>query len=320
MAQYLPFVMQQLFNRPHALSTGAADMIVAALSGRLDIKSLATESETLDRRALDDLALMGRKQADARREASTEERPNGMCDDDEWYGDAPYKLTSSGVAIVPVKGVLKRSWGVGPYSGATGYDGIMTQVMHAYDNDLVKAIWFDINSGGGTVDGLFDLTDSIHQMSARFGGKPMYAMCADAALSAAYAIAAAADHIMVPRLGLAGSIGCVIMHCEFSKMLEEDGVNVNIVRSRSRKCRGSEIEAIDAETIAEFQEMVDEADEVFTEAVLRYRGGNKLTKNAIGEMDGRVYSGNRALATGLVDFVMSEPEAWMMMERQIAAQ
>lgn len=315
MAQYLPFVMQQLFNRPHALSIGTADMIVAALSGRLDIKALASESETLDRRALEDLAAMGRRDADVR-QAADKDRP-GVADD--WYGDAPYQLTESGVAIIPVKGVLKRTWGVGPYSGATGYDGIMAQIIHAHDNPLVKAVWFDINSGGGAVDGMFDLTDSIYQMSARFGGKPSYAMCADYAASAAYAIAASCDTVIVPRLGQVGSIGCVIMHAEYSKMLEEEGVNVSIIRSRDRKARGSEIEAIDQQMLEEFQEMVDEVDTVFTESVVRYRGENKITKNAIGEMDGRVYSGPRALATGLVDHVLSEPEAWMMMERQIAA-
>jgi signal peptide peptidase SppA len=318
MAQFLPFVMQQLFNRPLAMSDSTANMIVAALSGRLDIRSLATESERMDRRALEDLAAMGRVEADQRK-ASDDDRPSVACDD-EWYGDNPYKLTESGVAIIPVKGVLKRTWGVGPYSGATGYDGIWAQMLHAYDNPLVKAVWFDINSGGGAVDGCFDLTDGIYQMSARFGGKPTYAMCADFAASAAYAIASACDTVIVPRLGQVGSIGCVIMHAEFSKMLEEDGVNVNIVRSRSRKARGNELEAIDEQTLSEFQEMVDEVDTVFTEAVVRYRGSDVLTKNAIGEMDGRVYSGNRALATGLVDYVMSEPEAWMMMERQIAAE
>ncbi len=212
---------------------------------------------------------------------------------------------------------MKRTWGIGPYSGATGYDGIMTQALHAFDNAKVKATWFNINSGGGAVDGLFDLTDGIHEMSARSGGKPTYAMCADSALSAAYAIAAACDTVMVPQLGMAGSIGCVIMHAEFSAALKENGVNVNIIRSRDRKCRGSEMEAIDAETIAEFQAMVDEADEVFTEAVCRYRP--MMTKKTISEMDGRVYTGRTALATGLVDHILSEPEAWMMMERQIAA-
>jgi capsid assembly protease len=317
MSQYLPFVMEQLFNRPHAMAVGTADMIVAALSGRLDIKALASTTETMDRRALEDLAAMGRVDAD-QRTAAAKDRP-GIADDDEWWGDAPYRLTASGVAIIPVKGVLKRSWGVGPYSGATGYDGIWTQMLHAYDNPLVKAVWFDINSGGGAVDGLFDLTEGIYQMSARFGGKRSYAMCADFAASAAYAIASACDTVIVPQLGQVGSIGCVIMHAEYSKMLEEEGINVSIIRSRNRKARGGELEAIDAQMLAEFQEMVDEVDAVFVDAIVKYRGSNTITKNAIGEMDGRVYSGKRALATGLVDYVMSEPEAWMMMEQQIAA-
>lgn len=317
MAQYLPFVMQQLFGRPHALSVATADMIVAALSGRLDIRSLVSETDTRDRRGLEDLAEMGRMLADERRsvDADADDRP-GVAEG--WYGERPYRLTESGAAIVPVQGVLKRSWGVGPYSGATGYDGIWTQMLHAYDDKAVKAIWVDINSGGGTVDGLFDLTDGIHQMSQRFGGKPIYAMCADAALSAAYAIAAACDKVFVPRLGMAGSIGCVIMHAEFSKMLEEDGVKVTVFRSRSRKARGGPLEALDATEIKELQEMVEEADAVFAEAVTRYRP--QVTKNAISEMDGRVYTGTRALATGLVDSIDSEPEAWMKMEREIAAQ
>lgn len=315
MAQHLPFVMQQLFNRPHAMSTGTADMIVAALSGRLDIRSLATESDTFDRRGLEDLAAMGRQMADNRKAEEGEAPPSVDCED-EYYGDTPYRMTETGVAIIPVKGVLKRTWGVGPYSGATGYDGIWTQMLHAYDNPLVKACWFDINSGGGAIDGLFDLTDGIFQMSKRNGGKPCYAMAADFAASAAYAIAAACDHVVTPRLGMVGSIGCLIIHAEFSKMLVEDGVNVTVFRSRDRKARGLEVEALDAEAIKEFQESCDEADAVFAETLGVYR--KALTKNVIGEMDGRVYTGARALATGLVDDVLSEPEAWMKMEREIA--
>ena len=316
MAQYLPFVMQALFNRPHAMAPATADMIVAALSGRLDIKALANETETLDRRALEDMAAMGRRSSDDR-SAEAKERP-GVASDDEWWGDSPYRLTQSGVAIVPVKGVLKRSWGVGPYSGATGYDGIMTQILHAYDNPQVKAVWVDINSGGGAVDGCFDLTDSIYQMSARFGGKPIYAMCADYAASAAYAIASACDQVITPRLGMVGSIGTLILHAEFSRMLEAEGVTVTVFRSRDRKARGNDLEALDAEAIKEFQEMVDDADTVFADAVVKYRGGKGVTKNSISEMAGRVYTAPRALATGFVDAVLSEPEAWMKMEREIA--
>ena len=315
MAQYLPFVLQQLCGRPHALSEDMGNMIVAALSGRMDIRSLVTESETYDARSMRDLAEMGRVSAI---EAADKDRPSLAAAQSElrYFEDQPYRLTPSGIAIVPVKGVLKRSWGIGPFSGATGYDGIMTQVLHAEENDAVKAMWFDGNSGGGTTDGLFDLTDTIYSTSARFGGKPKVFFAGDYAASAAYAIAAACDEVYTPELGMVGSIGTIMIHAEVSRMLENEGIAVTMIRSRDRKARGGPNEVLDAETLREFQEICDEADAVFTRAVGRYRPA--LTENVVSEMAGRVYTGNRALAAGLINGVKSEPVAWMELEQRIA--
>jgi len=318
MAQYLPFVMQSLFGRPHALAPAQAQMIVAALSGRMDIRALVDESSVMDARAMADLAAMGRISA-AERGAGPADIPSMQSAQSElvYFGNSPpYALTDSGIAILPVKGTLKRSWGIGPYSGATGYDGLWTQMIHAEENQAVKAIWFDMNSGGGAVDGLFDLTDAIYSNSARFGGKPKWAMCADYSASACYAIAAACDRVIMPELGQCGSIGCVILHAEYSDALEEDGVNVTIFRSRDRKARGGPLEKLDATEMKELQESCEEADAVFARQVGIYRP--RLTNSVIGEIDGRVYTGARALATGLIDAVMSEPEAWMELEQLVA--
>src|SRR3546814_1995740 len=57
----------------------------------------------------------------------------------------PYECSDSGIAILPVQGTLRRTWGIGPYSGATGYDGLWTQLMHAAENDEVKAIFMPHN-------------------------------------------------------------------------------------------------------------------------------------------------------------------------------
>lgn len=313
MAQYLPFVMQQLFNTPLLLNSASAEMIVAALSNRLDIRSLATETERLDKRGLEDLAAMGREKAEV--EMASGEGPGklNLGEDGDWL---PYQLTSSGIAVLPVKGVLKREWGLGPYSGATGYDGLWAQLMHAFDNEKVKTMVFDINSGGGTPDGLFDLTDGMIEMSARNGGKKMIALVGSCACSAAYAIAAACDEISAPRLSSTGSIGCVIIHSEVSAMLKEEGVNVSVVRSRGRKMRGNPMEAIDEETLKEFQESVDEVDEFFVEKLAAYRP--KLLEKNIVELDGRDVSGRRALATGLIDYISSEQDAWARVEQEIA--
>lgn len=312
-SQHLPFVMGEVFNRPHLISEAGAAMIAAALSGRMDIRSLASEiTGPLDARGMEDLAELGRLEARARRN-KVEGGHTGVSR--ETYGDLPYELTDSGIAILPVQGTLRRSWGVGPYSGATGYDGLWTQLLHAVANDDVKAIWMNHNSPGGAVDGLFDLADAIYANSARFGGKPIWAMAADSALSASYALAAAADKVFMPALGMVGSIGCVIMHAEMSRALEEEGVAVRIFRSKDRKSRGGPLEPLDDETAAKFQALVDEVDEVFTDRVARFRG---ISKKAVSETAGDVYTGRRALATGLVSEVLSEPEAWMKLERKIA--
>src|SRR3546814_6575840 len=72
----------------------------------------------------------------------------------------------------------------------------------------------DLNSGGGAVDGLEELAEAIYANSARFGGKPIWAMLADHSHSASYWLASAADKVFMPKLGTAGSIGAVILHAE----------------------------------------------------------------------------------------------------------
>jgi capsid assembly protease len=310
-SQYLPFVMGEVFNRPHFVTEAHAAMIAAALSGRLDIRSLSVGFDTLDARGMEDLAEMGRLEARAKKEKMSAHP--GVAKEER--SGLPYELTDSGIAILPVQGTLRRTWGVGPYSGATGYDGLWTQLLHAVDNPDVKAIWMSHNSPGGAVDGLFDLADAIYANSARFGGKPIWAMAADQSCSASYALAAAADKVFVPQLGLTGSIGCIIIHAEMSQALEEEGIAVNIFRSKDRKGRGGMMEPLDPATAEKYQELVDEADAVFVDRVARYRG---ISKKAVSETAGDVYTGARALATGLVNNVLSEPEAWMKLERKIA--
>jgi len=310
-SQHLPFVMGEVFNRPHLVSEAHAAMVAAVLAGKMDIRSLSTEFETIDARGMEDLAELGRLEARAKKSKISSH--SGVA---KHRGDClPYELTESGIAVLPVQGTLRRSWGVGPYSGATGYDGLWTQLLHASENDAVRAIWMPHNSGGGTVDGLFDLADAIYSNSARFGGKPIWAMAADSALSASYALAAAADKVFVPQLGMVGSIGAVIIHAEVSRALEEEGVAVNIFRSKSRKMRGNSLEPLDDEMIDKFQALVDEVDEVFVDRVARYRN---ISKKSVHETNADVYTGGRALATGLVSDVLSEPEAWMKLERKIA--
>lgn len=319
MAQYLPLVMQQLFNTPLMVSPAHGQMIAAALSGRLDIRSIENETVRMDERAMRDLATMGRASADHDRA-----RPDAALHGEEYaYNTEGMRRSQgrsfpmvNGIAVIQVWGTLTRNWGVGPYSGSTGYDGIQTQLMDAMDDKDVKAIWISINSGGGAVDGCFDLQQLIWACNAKNGGKPIWAMASDYAYSAAYAIGVAADKFYVPRTGGVGSVGVITLWADIRGALDLEGIKVKVIRSGARKAIGvAGVEDLPDEEVAHIQAQLDEIRDLFVERVAEYRG---ISKSAVLQTEGLDYMGAHAKAIGFVTDVLSEQEAWAKLERKIS--
>jgi capsid assembly protease len=316
MAQYLPLLLQSLMNTPLAVSAAHGQMIAAALSGRLDIRSVETETTRLDQRALRDLAQMGRAAADEDRArfSAAIMMPEQSPYDGLWNRKTFPQIGR--IAVVPIQGTLTRTWGLGPYSGSTGYDGIQTMVLDAFQDESVKAIWLAIGSGGGAVDGCFDLQELIWTLNARNGGKPIVAMASDYAYSAAYALGVAADEFYVPRTGGVGSVGVIMLHADISKALEQEGIAVKVIRSGKRKAIGiAGVEPLDDAKEAHLQAQCDEIRDIFVERVAEYRG---ISKSVVLQTEGLDYMGQRAKAIGFVTDVLSEQQAWAKLERAIA--
>ena len=318
MAAYLPFVLQNIFNTPLALSSAKAEVIIAAMAGRLNIQALVDESLRMDDRALRDLAALGRRgEVEGAPNAKKQQvqEPAAMLAGID-VDDRPYHLTESGTALIQIQGTLTRTWGVGPFSGKTGYDSIWTQMLYAQSDPLCRRIWMEINSGGGVVDGLIDCADGVYSMSARNGGKPIHAHASDFAFSAAYTIMAAADTTSCPETGMVGSIAAMMVHIDMTKAMAEEGLEAIIFRSGKRKNIGvGGIEPLDAEEMKHRQDLVDGVGAVVVDRVAKYLG--KPT-SAISKLEGLDYRGPDAKAIGLVNYVMSEPEAWAKHERRAA--
>lgn len=313
MSSFLPFVMQNLCNRPLMVSEAHGRMIASALAGRLNLSSFEDSYTRLDAAEMARIAEGGRADADARR-AALATKPYMTA---QQAGPARGKSFEQAgeIAVIRVWGTLTRNWGVGPYSGSTGYDGIQIQLLDAIQDRDVKAIWLDINSGGGAVDGCFDLVDLIWSMNEKNGGKPIYAMAADYAFSAAYALATAADKVYVPATGGVGSVGVIMLHADITQMLENEGVKVTLIRSGERKYRGSEFEALDADTLDHLQGQCDEIRSVFIDRVARNMG---ISKKVVSDTEALDYMGAAAKTIGFVTDVMPEHAAWAKLERKIA--
>ena len=210
----------------------------------------------------------------------------------------PYNVVN-GILQVPVKGVLLNNFPFADGGWATGYEYIWEAVQRGLNDDEVQGIALVLDSPGGMVAGNFDLVDKIY---ARRGEKPIKAFAAESAYSAAYAIASVADDITVSRSGGVGSIGVVVVHMEYSRNLDTNGVTVNIIRSKDGKMEGNPYEELSKAAQKRIQSKVDAFHKEFVALVARNRD---MSEEAVDSTDALTFMAQEAIEEGLADFVGS---------------
>lgn len=277
----LPLLAQRLFNRPLVILPDKAEIIVAALADRLGVTHLFRDGVA---------------------------RPMAWDDDEGWSSPrrppSPFDVVE-GVALIEVTGTLVHKLGsIRPYSGMTGYDGIRAAFLTALATPDVRAIVLDIDSPGGEVAGCFDLVDTI---AAARGVKPIWAILSENACSGAYAIAAAADRISVPRTGSTGSIGVITMHVDWSKAMASDGVSVTLLTYGDRKADGNMYEPLADQARVAIQADLDAMGELFVSSVAAHR---RLPPEIVRGQQAAVYLGAAGVAAGLADVVAAPDEAF----------
>lgn len=213
----------------------------------------------------------------------------------EYGSDKPFAY-ADGMAFIPITGLLinRYRWS---WSFLTGYNAIREQLQAALSDNDVKGIVFDVNSGGGQVAGCFELATEIREARAI---KPSVAMVDAYAFSAAYALASAATKVIVTPSGEVGSIGALITHFDYSKMMDEYGVKVSLIHSGTHKVDGNPYEKLSREDVAAFQKTVDEKRKEFVDLVALNRG---LQTQDVYDTEAATYSADEALALGLVDAI-----------------
>lgn len=287
MINRFPNLAQRLLNVPIAIKPEKAEIVVAAVADRFGITNfLRANGDTIV------LAPMAMEDADE----------EGVIESKRRYTDNGYDIVA-GIAVIAVEGTLVQKNGtMRPYSGMTGYDGIRQAFFNALRDPEVNAIVLEIDSPGGEVAGCFDLVDLIY---SKRGEKPIWAVLAESAYSAAYAIASAAEFVTVPRTGGAGSIGCIMLHADFSQALETAGVKVTLIQYGDRKADGNPYQALSKEAAARAQHDIDAMGELFVETVARNRG---LSADKVRKTQAATFLGAECLEAGLADAVMAPEE------------
>ncbi|UOM33404.1 signal peptide peptidase SppA [Acuticoccus sp. I52.16.1] len=192
---------------------------------------------------------------------------------------------------------------------------LMRLIEELRENENVSAIMLSIDSPGGTSVGGERLYEALRKASI---DKPVVAHINTLGASAAYMTAMAADHIVAHRTSLTGSIGVLIQYGQIERLLDHIGVNVDKVASAPLKAEPSPFKSADPAAVAVLQGVVDDSYEWFLSLVVARRGIPEPEARRLA--DGRIYTGNQALAANLIDEIGGEEQAkdWLARERGIA--
>lgn len=286
-----PRLLGRLLNRAHLVTPDRARLMLGVLASRAGLSGFLVDDTSPQPEKLDVLV-------------------------SDWNGNRPdrkiYRV-ENGMAILPVSGTLVSKLGVlDPWSGMTGYDGLMIKLGEALVDDDVKGIAFDFESPGGEVHSqLFELADMIAGST-----KPTWAICSDYAYSAAYWLASQCDHITVPpNSGGVGSVGAVCLHTDMTKAYENAGVKVTVLRAGARKMEVNPYEELPPDVAKEIEVELEVLRISFAEQVAKGRG---IDLKDVLATEARTINSDEALKIGFADELMTPSQAFAAFAAEIS--
>lgn len=186
-----------------------------------------------------------------------------------------------------------------------GEDFISTEKISSIIRSLsgISRIIFSIDSPGGSVDGIQDLTGTIK--STRMQGIEFIAIANPLCCSAAYWLACACDKVFLSSsTSRIGSVGVVIMHEDLSKKDEAEGKFVTEIVAGKYKRIDSEHKSLPDDGKILLQGQVDYIYSLFVDEIAINR--SIPVEKVISEIgDGRIFIGQQAVVNGIADGIYS---------------
>ncbi|QKB85623.1 S49 family peptidase [Escherichia coli O157:H7] len=289
MRRNLSHIIAAAFNEPLLLEPAYARVFFCALGREMGAASLSVPQQQV--------------QLDA---------PGMLAETDEYMagGKRPARVyrVVNGIAVLPVTGTLvHRLGGMRPFSGMTGYDGIVACLQQAMADSQVRGVLLDIDSPGGQAAGAFDCADMIYRLRQQ---KPVWALCNDTACSAAMLLASACSRRLVTQTSRIGSIGVMMSHVSYAGHLAQAGVDITLIYSGAHKVDGNQFEALPAEVRQNMQQRIDAARRMFAEKVAMFTG---LSVDAVTGTEAAVFEGQSGIDAGLADELVNASDAISVM-------
>lgn len=214
-----------------------------------------------------------------------------------------------GIAIIPIYGILSKRFNIiSALSGGTSYELLEKDIRAALSDNDVKGLFLDVDSPGGAVDGMVDVTDVVY--NARNGKKPIMTFANGLMASAAYHIGSAADYIVAANSTTqVGSIGVVMApHFDYSKKYEKDNIKVTMFYSGKYKMTLSKYKPVSKDDKKYVQDRLDYLYSLFVDTTAKHRGTTPDVVNS-DMAEGKIFIGSQSVDAGLTDEVLNRQGA-----------
>lgn len=202
--------------------------------------------------------------------------------------------TESGIVILEIAGTLGKHYN--SFSQSTSTVMMRRTLRELRRAEQVKGVILKIDSPGGTVAGQKDFADEIKALNEM---KPVYAYIEDLGASAAYWAASQAHRVYANDMAYIGSIGTYGVVMDASKMAENEGVVVHVIRAGEQKGIGTLGTKITEEHLNIFQREIDVLNEFFISAISE---GRDISIEQVRQLaTGQIWIGAEAIGIGLID-------------------
>ena len=206
-----------------------------------------------------------------------------------WLFSEPHDETSSTsgekIAVVELNDVIFSS------------EDIVRQFKKYRENKSVRAIVFRVNSPGGGVAASQEIYEEVKK--TRESMKPVVVSMGEVAASGGYYVSIGANKIVANPGTLTGSIGVIIQYLQADELMKKIGLEAQTYKSGRLKDIGSPFRKSTEDEKKFFDQLIANVYEQFLEAVMEER---KLERTAaLRYADGRVFTGQQAVAYGFVD-------------------
>jgi protease-4 len=191
---------------------------------------------------------------------------------------------SSGVGLVEVKGLI-----IDPLE-------TVKQLHDFGKDDKVKAVVLRIDSPGGVVGPSQEIWSAVKRLKEK---KPVVVSMGSVAASGGYYIAAPATLIYANPGTITGSIGVLMKFSNLEGLMGKVGMKSFTLKTGKFKDVGSPSRTMSDDEKAMLQSVIENTHSQFVKAVAE---GRRLSEEKVREIaDGRIFSGEQAVANKLID-------------------